>query len=44
MPGPLSASPIPFNTYDERAWMKTIDVNLHGVFRVSRAILPLMTG
>jgi NAD(P)-dependent dehydrogenase (short-subunit alcohol dehydrogenase family) len=28
--------------YDESAWMKTIDVNLHGVFRVSRAILPLM--
>ncbi len=30
------------HTYDETAWMKTIDVNLHGVFRVSRAILPLM--
>jgi len=30
--------------YEESAWMKTIDVNLHGVFRVSRAILPLMTG
>lgn len=30
--------------YEERAWMKTIDVNLHGVFRVSRAILPLMAG
>jgi len=30
--------------YDEQAWMKTIDVNLHGVFRVSRAIVPLMTG
>ena len=28
--------------YDEAAWMKTIDVNLHGVFRVSRAMLPLM--
>lgn len=28
--------------YDERAWLRTIDVNLHGVFRVSRAILPLM--
>ena len=24
------------------AWMKTIDVNLHGVFRVSRALLPMM--
>jgi NAD(P)-dependent dehydrogenase (short-subunit alcohol dehydrogenase family) len=30
--------------YDESAWMKTIDVNLHGVFRVSRAVLPLMAG
>ena len=30
------------HTYDERAWMKTIDVNLHGVFRVSRALLPMM--
>lgn len=30
------------HTYDETAWMKTIDVNLHGVFRVSRAVLPLM--
>jgi NAD(P)-dependent dehydrogenase (short-subunit alcohol dehydrogenase family) len=30
--------------YEESAWIKTIDVNLHGVFRVSRAILPLMTG
>ena len=32
------------HTYDEDAWMKTIDVNLHGTFRVSRAIIPLMTG
>ncbi|MBF0120377.1 MAG: SDR family oxidoreductase [Desulfobacterales bacterium] len=31
------------HTYDEGAWMKTIDVNLHSVFRVSRAILPMMT-
>jgi len=30
------------HTYDEDAWMKTIDVNLHGVFRVTRAVLPLM--
>jgi len=30
--------------YEEWAWMKTIDVNLHGVFRVSRAVLPLMIG
>jgi len=30
------------HTYDETAWMKTIDVNLNGVFRVSKAIVPLM--
>ena len=29
--------------YDEAAWMKTLDVNLHGVFRVSRAVAPMMT-
>jgi NAD(P)-dependent dehydrogenase (short-subunit alcohol dehydrogenase family) len=29
-------------SYDEAAWMKTIDVNLHGVFRVSRAVLPML--
>ena len=32
------------HTYDEAAWMKTIDVNLHGVFRISRALLPMMIG
>lgn len=32
------------HTYDEDKWMATIDVNLHGVFRISRAILPLMFG
>lgn len=31
------------NTYDEAAWIKTVDVNLHGVFRVSKALIPLMT-
>ena len=30
------------HTYDEIDWMKTIDVNLHGVFRMSKAIIPLM--
>ena len=30
------------HTYDEDAWMRTVDVNLHGVFRVSKAIVPLM--
>ncbi len=30
--------------YDEAAWMRTIDVNLHSVFRVTRALLPMMFG
>ncbi len=34
--------PCGFEHYDEGAWMKTIDVNLHGVFRVSRTLLPFM--
>jgi 3-oxoacyl-[acyl-carrier protein] reductase len=32
------------HTYDEAAWNKTMDINLHGVFRVTRAVLPLMFG
>lgn len=36
--------PAAVNTYDEDAWMRTIDVNLHSVFRVTRALLPLMEG
>jgi NAD(P)-dependent dehydrogenase (short-subunit alcohol dehydrogenase family) len=32
-----------FHTYPEEDWLRTIDVNLHSVFRVSRAVLPLMT-
>ena len=33
-----------FLTYDEGDWMRTIDVNLHSVFRVTRAMVPLMRG
>ena len=36
--------PSAVHTYDEDAGMKTIDVNLHSVFRVTRAVLPLMEG
>ena len=32
------------HTYDENDWMRTIDVNLHGVFRMSKAIVPMMQG
>jgi NAD(P)-dependent dehydrogenase (short-subunit alcohol dehydrogenase family) len=31
-------------SYDETAWIRTVDVNLFSVFRVSRAVLPLMLG
>ncbi|NPU86436.1 MAG: SDR family oxidoreductase [Syntrophaceae bacterium] len=31
-------------SYDEEAWIRTIDVNLFSVFRMSRAVLPMMTG
>jgi len=42
--GASFGAPSPVQTYNEEAWMKTIDVNLHGTFRVSRAVLPMMTG
>lgn len=32
------------HTYDEDAWMRTIDINLHSVFRITRAVLPMMFG
>jgi NAD(P)-dependent dehydrogenase (short-subunit alcohol dehydrogenase family) len=31
-------------SYDEAAWVRTVDVCLFSVFRVSRAVLPLMLG
>ena len=40
--GTVFGVPNAIHTYDDDAWMKTIDVNLHGVFRVSKAIVPLM--
>jgi NAD(P)-dependent dehydrogenase (short-subunit alcohol dehydrogenase family) len=42
--GAVFGVPNAVHTYPEDAWMKTIDVNLHSVFRVSRALLPLMIG
>ncbi|MGD8342215.1 MAG: SDR family NAD(P)-dependent oxidoreductase [Desulfobacterales bacterium] len=41
--GAVFGVPNAIHTYDEDAWLKTIDVNLHGVFRVSKALVPLMT-
>ncbi len=42
--GAVFGVPNAVHTYPEDDWMKTIDVNLHGVFRVTRALLPLMLG
>ncbi len=42
--GAVFGVPNAVHTYPEADWMKTIDVNLHGVFRVTRALLPLMLG
>jgi NAD(P)-dependent dehydrogenase (short-subunit alcohol dehydrogenase family) len=41
--GASFGAPSPVQTYNEEAWLKTIDVNLHGTFRVSRVVLPMMT-
>ena len=35
--------PNAIHTYDEKAWLRTLDVCLNGVFRVSQAVVPLMT-
>lgn len=40
--GTVFGVPNTVHTYDETAWMKTIDVNLHGVYRVTKAVVPLM--
>jgi NAD(P)-dependent dehydrogenase (short-subunit alcohol dehydrogenase family) len=40
--GTVFGVPNAIHTYDEDAWLKTIDVNLNGVFRVSKALVPLM--
>jgi len=41
--GTVLGVPNAVHTYDEDDWMKTVDVNLHGVFRVSKTVVPLMT-
>jgi len=40
--GTVFGVPNTIHAYEDDAWMKTIDVNLHGVFRVSKAVVPLM--
>ena len=34
--------PAATHEYDEAAWIKTVDLNLHGVFRVTKAVIPMM--
>jgi len=34
--------PAATHEYDEGAWLKTVDLNLHGVFRVTKAVVPMM--
>jgi NAD(P)-dependent dehydrogenase (short-subunit alcohol dehydrogenase family) len=33
----------PMHMYEEKTWLAAIDVNLSGMFRVSKALIPLMT-
>jgi len=40
--GTVLGVPSTLHTYDDDAWLKTLDVNLNGVFRVSKAVIPLM--
>ncbi|MCP4664819.1 MAG: SDR family oxidoreductase [Deltaproteobacteria bacterium] len=40
--GAVFGAPSTVHDYDEKAWLKTIDVNLHGVYRVSKAVIPMM--
>ena len=40
--GTVLGVPNAIHTYATDAWQKTLDVNLNGVFRVSKAIVPLM--
>ena len=42
--GSVFGVPNTLHTYDDDAWQKTLDVNLNGVFRVSKAVVPLMMG
>ncbi len=41
--GASFGSPAPFHAYNEEAWMRTVDINLHGTFRVTKAVVPLLT-
>lgn len=40
--GTAFGAPSGFAGYDEEAWLKTIDINLNGTFRVSKSCAPLL--
>jgi NAD(P)-dependent dehydrogenase (short-subunit alcohol dehydrogenase family) len=40
--GTVFGVPNAVHTYDDDAWTRTVDVNLNGVYRVSKAMVPLM--
>lgn len=40
--GAAFGAPSPVTAYDEEAWIKTVDINLHGVFRVSKRFFPML--
>ena len=42
--GTVFGAPQPIHRYDETSWIRTFDVNLHGVYRVSKAAVALMQG
>ena len=42
--GTVFGAPQTAHEYEETAWIRTIDVNLHGVYRVTKAAVPLMKG
>ncbi len=42
--GAVFGAPNQVHDYDEDAWIKTVDINLHGVFRVSKAVVTVMLG
>ncbi len=42
--GTVFGAATPIHQYDEECWIRTFDVNLHGVFRVSKAAVALMQG
>ena len=35
--------PAEIRNYEEDAWVRTLDVNLNGVFRMTKAVLPMMS-